>query len=163
MYTYKQLQAISATKQGILDKKYIQDNGDVYIGVKGGQLVLMKDASEVVIVSIDNTEKTAEVVINENTTNIKDLKTTNLVEIDFGGLPGGNVAQLDVSNALIRSDSIVLLSMPSLSTIDHNAAEHELVPIKLTYGNIVNKQGFRIKAVTEWRLTGKFNVKYSII
>jgi hypothetical protein len=61
----------------------------------------------------------------------------------------------------IKSTSAVLAFMMGEATDDHNAYEHMLAPIRLTCGNIVPGEGFDIVAVTDHRLTGTFNVRWS--
>ncbi len=83
--------------------------------------------------------------------------------IDFGATPGGNKATVTVSDANILTTLKVIVFMSSEATADHNTVEHEMAPIKLTAGNIVNGVSFDIIAVSDWILRGTFNVNYQII
>lgn len=97
-----------------------------------------------------------------NTFNNKSKITSGTTEIDFGLAPGGNYATTTISLATVTTTSIINVYMMSEATATHNAYEHSIVPIKLTAGNIVNGVSFDIIAVTEWRLTGTFKIKYTI-
>lgn len=81
--------------------------------------------------------------------------------IDFGSAPGTNVIVKTITGqTAITSTMLVEAWIMAEATADHNAYEHAVAPIKLTCGNIVNGASFDIIAVTDWRLTGTFNVKW---
>lgn len=96
------------------------------------------------------------------TFNNKSKITSGTTEIDFGSVPGGNYATVTISLAAVTTTSIINVYMMSEATATHNAYEHSIVPIKLTAGNIVDGVSFDIIAITEWRLTGTFKIKYTI-
>ena len=90
--------------------------------------------------------------------------TANVGEatIDFGSAPGTNVVSVAVTGqTTITTDATIYAFMASDSTASHNEIEHQFVPIKLTCGNIVAGTGFTIYAVTDLRLSGTFNVRWT--
>ncbi len=81
--------------------------------------------------------------------------------LDFEGPPGSSYAEVIVTGqGSILADSAVEAFMMAESTADHNDVEHALVPIKLTCGDVVAGVGFTIRAVTEYRLTGTFKIRW---
>jgi hypothetical protein len=82
--------------------------------------------------------------------------------IDFGSSPGNNIATVTVSNVNVLTASKVMVFMDTVATATHNAYEHAVVPVQLTAGGIVNQTSFVITAVSQWSLTGTFNVAYLI-
>jgi len=86
---------------------------------------------------------------------------TGSAVLDFGSTPGTNVVTTTVTGqASILSGSFVQAWLMGETTATHNAYEHNIVPIRLTCGNIVAGTGFDIVASTDWRLTGTFSVKW---
>ena len=81
--------------------------------------------------------------------------------LDFGTVPGTNVVTATVTGqtSIALGSSIEAFIMAE-ATAEHNAYEHSVVPIKVSCGNIVAGTGFDIIAVTEYRLTGTFNVRW---
>ena len=82
--------------------------------------------------------------------------------LDFGATPGTNVVLTTVvgQTGILAGSSVTVWMMPE-ATATHNAYEHAVVPIKLTGGDIVPGVGFTIRAVTDWRLDGTFNVRWA--
>ena len=85
--------------------------------------------------------------------------------VNFGNTPGTNVVITNVTGQTgILSTSTVSVFMMADSTVSgtygHNADEHQIVPIKLTAGNIAVGTGFTIYAETEWRLDSTFIVRW---
>jgi hypothetical protein len=83
--------------------------------------------------------------------------------INFGATPGTNIITTTVLDPNITTLSSVIVYMSGTGTASHNAAEHQVVPIKFTTSNIVAGVSFDITSVSEWRLDGTFNVNYLII
>lgn len=89
------------------------------------------------------------------------MPATGFTTLDFGAAPGGNVATIAVTGqASIVSGSIAEAFMMGDSTVHHNADEHALVPLKLSCSAVVAATGFTITAVSDWRLTGTFKVRW---
>jgi hypothetical protein len=89
------------------------------------------------------------------------LKGTAVV--NFGSTPT-NYATVTVSNAnIIAATSQIILSMSNTATATHSVDEHAIAPIRLVAGNLIDATSFDIIAVSEWGLTGTFNVFYQII
>jgi hypothetical protein len=86
---------------------------------------------------------------------------TGSTTINFGSAPGTNFVSASITGqGSIASNSYIEAFLMSEATVDHNDYEHCIVPIRLTCGNIVAGTGFTIFAVTDWRLTGTFNVRW---
>lgn len=82
--------------------------------------------------------------------------------LDFGDAPGTNVVETLVSGqAGILASSRIQVWMAQSTTATHNAYEHSIVPIKLTGGEIVVGTSFTIRAVSDWRLDGTFEVQWA--
>lgn len=82
--------------------------------------------------------------------------------IDFGAAPGTNIVTVVVTGqASIAANSHIFAFVMGEATAEHNIYEHQVAPIKLTPGLIVPGTGFTITAVTEWRLTGRFNIHWT--
>lgn len=85
--------------------------------------------------------------------------TTGVATLDFGAAPGTNFVQTVITGqAGILTGSHADAYLMAASTASHNAYEHAVVPIRVTTGDIVAGTGFTINAVTDWRLSGTFNV-----
>lgn len=86
---------------------------------------------------------------------------TGTATIDFGAAPGTNIVSVAVTGETgILSGSAVEAWIMGQSTATHNAYEHAVAPIKLSCGSIIAATGFTITAVTDWRLTGTFTVRW---
>lgn len=70
VYTYQQLQEISATRRAVVGNKYIQSNGDIYVGISGGQLKLMQQSNNVIV---NNTLSTVSEVLNDGANEIDNI------------------------------------------------------------------------------------------
>lgn len=82
--------------------------------------------------------------------------------VDFGTAPGSNNAFVVVTGvSSITAGSTVAAFVMADATSDHNADEHGLVPFRLTVGALSAGVGFTIYAVSEWRLTGTFTVRWT--
>lgn len=89
------------------------------------------------------------------------MSGTGTATLDFGAVPGTNIAEVTVTGQTgILSGSLVEAWMMAESTAEHNAYEHAVVPMKITCGSVVAGTGFTITAVTDYRLTGTFKVKW---
>ena len=113
------------------------------------------------------------VIVNETDTTITISSTggsggstiaTGNVLVDFGSAPGTNIVTTTITGqtAIVSTSKVKAVVMLD-STATHNSYEHMIAPIKLTCGNIVNGVGFDIYAVTDWRLTGTFNITWEWI
>lgn len=113
------------------------------------------------------------VIVNETDTTITISSTggsggstiaTGNVLVDFGSAPGTNIVTTTITGqtAIVSTSKVKAVVMLD-STSTHNSYEHMIAPIKLTCGNIVNGVGFDIYAVTDWRLTGTFNITWEWI
>ncbi len=85
--------------------------------------------------------------------------------IDFGAAPGSNATSVVITGqASIGVGSLCEAWMMADTTASgasgHNEEEHKLVPIKLTCGAIAAGVGFTIFAVSEFRLTSTFQVRW---
>ena len=81
--------------------------------------------------------------------------------LNFGATPGTNIVTTTVTGqAAIVSDSFVEAFMMGETTAEHNAYEHNIVPLTLACGNIVAGTGFDIVASSDLRLDGTFSVKW---
>lgn len=81
--------------------------------------------------------------------------------IDFGSAPGTNITALVITGQSgITTSSQVNVFIRAVSTATHNETEHLVAPIKLSGSSIINGVGFTITAVTEWRLSGTFNIHW---
>lgn len=81
--------------------------------------------------------------------------------IDFGSAPGTNIVSTTITGQTdITTSAHVEAWIMSEATATHNAYEHQIAPIKLTVGSLVNGVGFTVSAVTDWRLTGTFNFRW---
>lgn len=84
--------------------------------------------------------------------------------IDFGAYPGKNYVSTTVANVnIVAASSQVLVGMGGTATATHSIDEHAIVPMQLTVSNLVNATSFDILAVSDWKLSGTFNVFYLII
>lgn len=152
-----ELQQIHLRKLATPNKKYYGDDDKVYIGTSDRRLKLFNSSDNITHERVTNTVKDELDSINNR------IDNNNIVEVDFGGVPGGNYTEYLVENVLVKNNSMIILKVPSLATEDHNAIEHSIIPINLTYGDIVESSSFKIKAFTEYRITGKINIQYIII
>lgn len=81
--------------------------------------------------------------------------------LDFGATPGSSFTETVIAGqAGILSGSLCEAFMMGDTTVDHNAYEHAVVPLRLTCGSIVAGVGFTITAVSDWRLDGTFVVHW---
>jgi hypothetical protein len=85
--------------------------------------------------------------------------------IDFGSAPGTNTTTAVVTaQTNIASSSTISVFMMADSTavgaVGHNSDEHKIVPMTLTADTIVAGVGFTINAVSQWRLTSTFIVRW---
>jgi hypothetical protein len=81
--------------------------------------------------------------------------------LNFGAAPGTNVVTTAVTGQTgILSGSQCEAWLMQVATATHNAYEHGVVPMRITCGSIVVGTGFTIMAVTDWRLSGTFNVQW---
>lgn len=86
---------------------------------------------------------------------------TGETTLNFGSVPGTNFVTTTITGqSTIVTGSFVEAFLMATGSIDHNGYEHMIVPIRLVCGNIVASTGFDITGVTDWRLTGLFNVKW---
>lgn len=83
--------------------------------------------------------------------------------LDFGAAPGSNRATAVItSETAIAAGSVIQAFMMSEASADHNAYEHDVIPIKLTCGTIVPGVGFTITGVNiDLTLTGVWNVRWT--
>jgi len=141
-------------------RKYYGDDEKVYIGTSDKRLKLFGDASTT---NYKDYRQEGSTVKNALDSLNDKIYNTEVVELDFGIVPGGNYAELTVNNVLVNKNSMIILKVPSLATSDHNEVEHEVIPFNLTFGDIVEGESFKIKAFTDFRITGKINIKYIIL
>lgn len=81
--------------------------------------------------------------------------------IDFGSAPGTNITTATIiGQSDITTSNQVNAFINGTATLTHNVIEHAIAPIKLTCTQIVNGTGFTITAVSDWRLTGIFNIAW---
>ena len=89
------------------------------------------------------------------------MPATGFTTLDFGAVPGGNVATVVVTGqAGIVSGSSAEAFMMGDSTVDHNADEHAITPMRLSCSAVVAATGFTITAVSDWCLTGTYKVRW---
>lgn len=88
---------------------------------------------------------------------------TGSTSIDFGAQPGTQRAVVTVNHASVLTTSMIEAFLMSAGTGDNGAYEHEMVPMRLTCGNIVNATSFDIVGVCEWPLHGTWNVYWVFI
>lgn len=90
------------------------------------------------------------------------MSATGTATINFGSAPGTNQVTTTVTGQTsIQATSYVeIFMMGSDSTADHNATEHQIVPMTLRANNIVAGTGFDIIASSDFRLTGQFKVRW---
>lgn len=155
-----ELDQIHLRKLATPGRKYYGDDEKVYIGTSDRRLKLFSNSSEVLYKNINTSGTTVKDSLNNI---VEKITNTDIVEIDFGGIPGGNYTELTVNNFLIKTNSIVILKVPSKSTLDHNEVEHSIIPLNLTFGDIIDGASFKIKAFTDLRITGKINIQYLIL
>lgn len=86
---------------------------------------------------------------------------TGQTSVNFGNPPGGNYAEQAVSAPTITNTSVITAWIRADSTVDHNAQEHMIAPIRITVSAPSPGVGFTIYALSDWRLTGSFNVRWS--
>ena len=82
--------------------------------------------------------------------------------MNFGSAPGSQIVTTTVANANVLTASKIMVFIDPTATASHNAYEHGMVPMILSAGSILNGVSFVITAVSEWSLTGTFNVTYII-
>lgn len=81
--------------------------------------------------------------------------------IDFGAIPGSQLTSVVITGqtflvALSKIKAWVVMA----STAEHNVYEHMAVPIRLVIGDVSVGVGFTIYAVSDFRLTGTFNLNW---
>lgn len=84
--------------------------------------------------------------------------------INFGATPGSNYATTTISSSFVTNNSNIHIYIMSTSSVDHNAAEHQIFSLYGTVmpSNIIENTSFDIVALTDLRLDGTFKVKYTI-
>lgn len=86
------------------------------------------------------------------------------VTFDFGAVPGTNlVLTTVVDSAISASSKVEIYLMGTDSTIDHNATEHQLLPLgglALLCIAVNAGVGFTAQAASLLRLTGTFVARY---
>lgn len=87
---------------------------------------------------------------------------TGTATLNFGAAPGTNRVVVSVTgqSAIASNSYVEAFMMGSDSTADHNASEHEIVPMTFRCTNLVAGTGFDIVASTDFRLTGQFTVRW---
>jgi hypothetical protein len=78
--------------------------------------------------------------------------------------PGTNTASTTVTGltAFTDTDTVQTWLMAD-STSDYNSYEHKLAPLQIRVKTPITGVGFTIEAVTDFRLTGTFKVRYAFI
>jgi len=81
--------------------------------------------------------------------------------LDFGAAPGSSYATVAVTGQTgIVAGSHVEAFLMGETSVNHNAYEHIIAPIKLACSDIVAGTGFTIHGTTDHRLTGAFTVRW---
>jgi len=80
---------------------------------------------------------------------------------DFGPAPGKSALRIAVSNAAVTANSRIAAWLHG-ATATHNEEEHAFLPIRIGASNRVAGVGFTLHLSGDLRLTGTFNVIYSI-
>lgn len=82
--------------------------------------------------------------------------------VNFGAAPGTNQVSVTVTGqtAILATSTIACFFMGD-ATATHNIEEHLFAEINLRASAIVPGVGFTINAVTEWRLSGTFEVRWT--
>ena len=78
-------------------------------------------------------------------------------------MTGTNVATVVVLTASALTTSVIDVIIDTDPTATHNTTEHQMVGLNLSYGNVVNGVSFTIYAMSPLRLTGTFNVDWTLI
>lgn len=83
--------------------------------------------------------------------------------IDFGSAPGTNITTVSITGQtdITTANQVSAFMMGATGTVSHNIIEHAIVPVKLTCTSITAGTGFTITAVSDWRLSGTFNISWN--
>lgn len=87
---------------------------------------------------------------------------TGTATVDFGATPGTNQATVDVVGqaSIDATAHVEVWIQGSDSTSDHNAYEHEMVPMTTRIRNLTPGVGFTIVCTTELRLTATWKLRW---
>ena len=96
--------------------------------------------------------------------NTRTTTTVNTQIVPAYPVPGTNTASTTVTGltAFTDTDTVQTWLMAD-STSDYNSYEHKLAPLQIRVKNPITGVGFTIEAVTDFRLTGTFKVRYAFI
>ena len=89
--------------------------------------------------------------------------TEGITEVNFGTGMGSNIATVTITGqtGVVASTTIVRASIRPITTVDNNAYEHIIAPIKVSVADLVTGVGFTIYATSTWRLNGIYSVQWS--
>lgn len=161
------LQLTNLSGSSSVGNKFSFPSGDVVIPPLGGMIIKYSLADQVwQAVSVVWTANSGYAGLMSAADKVKldagSVAKTGTAVLNFGATPGTNVVTTTVTGQTgILSGSQVHAVMMAEATATHNAYEHTIVPIRLTCGNLVAGTGFDITAVTDWRLNGTFNVRWT--
>lgn len=76
--------------------------------------------------------------------------------IDFGS--GGQIAELTVADPTVTISTTIIPSIAG-STVDNNSYVHSVLPARI--GVVINPGvGFTLRAMSDWRAAGTFNIVF---
>ncbi len=161
-YTSEQILRISANRQGVSGKTYIQTNGDTWVGNSDGRLVKRYTADLMVSAQPDPTKDKVDLrtylqsLINEATNS-----NVAQVEVDFGDDLYTNYKIFTISDSTVAEGAKIIANIAYDAPTDKSLDEIEMDEIICTAGNSRTGSFDLIVKSLSGSLRNKFKVNYS--
>lgn len=152
MYTYKQLQKISATRQGVNKKIYYCDNKTTYQGKPDGTLAIIIESNDVVV---NNTNKTITQALETNSEGINNID----LQLQSESIDGYTVLSYDSGGNIVKKIVYLDSSLQvSVFVVNYSYSGDDLIEIEVKRVS----DGFTYKKVLTYDNTGNLINKNTI-
>lgn len=161
MYTSEEIKRISGSKLAVQGRRYIETNGDVWIGTSDNRLKKLYTKDKTIGVELEGTDPIV---------NLRDfLKNLQLplianfqTEVDFGETLYVNQKEFTITNSKVKEGSIISCSVAYDAPTGKDLDELEMDTIEVKAGD-ATKGSFKVLVTgTEGSLHGKFKINYSV-
>lgn len=160
-YSSAEINRISGSRLAVKDRKYIEENGNIWIGTKDNRLSRQYIKDNNIGVELDPLNPITS--LKKFLTNLQYPLLSNFqTEIDFGEALYINQKEFIIINDKVKSNSIILASIAYDTPTGKELDELEMDVIEVKAGNPTEGSFKLLVTGTEGSLRNKFKINYTV-
>lgn len=160
-YSSAEINRISGSRLAVQDRKYIEENGNIWIGTKDNRLAKQYIKDSAIGIELNSLEPT--ISLKEFLRNLQYPLLSNFqTEIDFGEELYINQKEFTIFNDKVKSGSIILASVAYDAPTGKSLDELEMDVIEVKAGSSTEGSFKIIVTGTEGSLRNKFKINYTV-